>query len=270
MKGAKILLVDDDIDFCKATSKILENDGYEVSIANDAKNARQQLKSVKPDLIILDIMLPGQDGFSLCREFKENTDFFEIPILILTSVSAKVEGEKYAEKIAQHHKADGYAEKPVDPKELLTRIYALLTKRKITVTEPTDKRKVLIIDSDRDFLHKMSEFLKVNGFEVQVTDTAKGGIRMVKAMSPDLILMDVMLPDRDGFSVSHELKTSSNTYNIPIVAVSDLQKQFKNPDFAYTLADTHKIDELISKPINPNNLLSIIKKYIHKYDLLKK
>jgi len=262
MNGSKILLVDDDVDFCNATTKILESKGYEVVTAYDAREARQRLKKEKPDLIILDIMLPGQDGFSLCSEFKENTDFFEIPILVLTSVSANKEGEKYAELIALYHKADDFAEKPIDSKDLLARVYALITRRKITVSEPTNKKKILIIDDDYDFVRALRVVLEANDYEVQASNTAGGGIRMAVTMYPDLIVMDAMLPDKDGFTVSRELKTNSQTYNIPILIVTTLDKQFKKPDFAQTLANTHKVDEFIPKPIEPEVLLKKIQQYV--------
>lgn len=262
MEEAKILLVDDDIDFCKATTKILDSKGYEVVTAYDAREARQKLKKEKPDLIILDIMLPGQDGFSLCSEFKESTDFFEIPILVLTSVSAGAKGEKYAQLIALYHKADDFAEKPIDPKDLLARVYALITRRKITISEPTDKKKVLIIDDDYDFVRSLRLILEGNDYEVQTSNTAKGGIRMAMTMYPDLIVMDAMLPDKDGFTVSRELKTNSQTYNIPILVVTTLSEQFSKPDFAHTLANTHKVDEFITKPIKPEDLLEKIQQYV--------
>ena len=75
MKG-KILMIDDDADFREATAKILKFRGYDVVSAANAREARLMLKKEKPDLIILDIMLPDYDGFSLCTEIKENTDFF--------------------------------------------------------------------------------------------------------------------------------------------------------------------------------------------------
>ena len=262
MKGIKILLVDDDADFRKSVTKILESDGYNVITAFDGKEARRKFKKERPDLVILDIMLPGEDGFSICSELKEMTSFFEIPILILTSVSAEIEGEKYAERIALYHKADDYAEKPIDPKELLARVYALITRRRITVSEPTNKKKVLIIDSDIDFVRSMRELLESNDFEVQSADTAKGGIKMVKAMLPDLILIDAMLPDKDGFTVSRELKTDTQTYNIPIIMLSTLDKQLRKPDFVGTMASTHKVDEFIPKPIKPEHLLAKIRKYL--------
>ena len=143
MKGSKILIIDDDVDFSDATTKILENKEYEVVSALNAREARLMLKKEKPELIILDVMLPDLDGFSLCTEIKENTDFFEIPILILTSVSDNDSPQKYAEKIAQHHKADEYAEKPIDPKELIARVHGLLSRSEMYASEPTGKKKIL-------------------------------------------------------------------------------------------------------------------------------
>jgi len=261
-KGTKILLVDDDDDFREATTIILENKGYEVVPATNAREARLKLKQEKPDLIILDIMMPDQDGFSLCSEFKESTEFFEIPIFVLTSISDKSSYEKYAEKIALYHKADDYAEKPIDPKDLLARIYGLITRRKIAVSEPTGKKKILIIDSDLEFVHSISQVLEENDYEIQVTHTSKGGYKMVKAMVPDLIIIDPILSDIDGFTVSRELKSNKETFNIPILMVSAFGKQLSKPEFARTIAATHKVDEFINKPIKPQELLEKIKEYI--------
>ena len=262
MKGAKILLVDDDVDYLNATTKILEDKNYEVVTATNDREARLNLKREKPDLIILDVMMPGQDGFSLCSEFKENTEFFEIPILVLTSISADTDKEKYTKKIALYHKADDYAEKPIDPKELLARIYGLITRKKITISEPSEKKKIVLIDSDIEFVRSIRPILEKNNYDVQVTDTGKGGIKMVKAMFPHLIVIDPMLMDIDGFSVCRELKSNKETFNIPILMVTAFNKQLREPKFARKLATNHKVDEFIAKPIKPENLLEKINQYV--------
>ena len=261
MSEGKILIIDDDVDFSQATSRILENKKYEVIIASNAREARLMLKKEKPDLIILDIMLPDLDGFSLCTEIKQNTDFFEIPILILTSVSDKASQEKYAEKIALYHNADEFVEKPIDPKELTARVHGLLSRSKAYASEPTGKKKILFIDNNHDFMRSMREFLEEKDYEVETTDTGKGGIMMVKIMAPNLIIIDPILADLDGFSVCRELKSNPNTFNIPILMVTDFNQQLKEPDFARILAANHKVDEFIPKPIKPEQLLEKIQKY---------
>ena len=262
MKGSKILIIDDDVDFSDATTKILENKEYEVVSALNAREARLMLKKEKPDLIILDIMLPDLDGFSLCTEIKENTDFFEIPILILTSVSDKNSPEKYAEKIAHHHKADEYAEKPIDSKELIARVHGLLSRSEMYASEPTGKKKILFIDNDHEFMRSMRNILENKDFEVETTDTGKGGIMMVKTMSPQLVIIDPILADIDGFSVCRELKSNKKTFNIPILMVTAFNQQLKEPDFAKTIAANHKVDEFIPKPVKPEQLLEKIQQYI--------
>ena len=260
MGKAKILIVDDDMDFCISTSKILENKDYDVVTAYDGKEAFQKLKKERPDLIILDIMLPDQDGFSLCAELKEKTNFFEIPILILTAINGNSDSgdEKYSQRIALHHHADDFAEKPIDPDELLAKIYLLLNQRKVSVSEGTKKNKVLIIDADREFTRRIRQMLEANGFEVQVADTAKGGSRLVNAMSPNVIVMEAELSDKDGFTLSSEIKTDPKTYNIPIIMLTELDKQFAQPSYIRTIAAKHKVDDFISKPIEPEQLMEKI------------
>lgn len=261
MEESKILLVDDDVDFCEATGKILESKSYSVITAHDGREARQQLKREKPDLIILDVMLPDQDGFSLCTEFKEMTGFFDIPILILTSMNTGDSGDKYSEMIALHHNANAYAEKPIDPKELLAKVYLLITGRKFALAGVNKRKKVLVVDCDYDFIRKLRQLLEANNFEVQVADTARGGMMMARVFSPDVILLDAMLPDRDGFTMTRELKTHVQTANIPVIMATALDKQFKEPDYARSIANTHRVDEYIAKPVEFDVLLEKIKEF---------
>ncbi len=260
MKG-KILMIDDDADFREATAKILKFRGYDVVSAANAREARLMLKKEKPDLIILDIMLPDYDGFSLCTEIKENTDFFEIPILILTAMNAEKAQKKYAEKIALHHQADEFAEKPIEPKELIARVHGLMTRSQVVNSDFSDKTKILFIDSDHEFMRSMRKILEGKNYEVETTDTGKGGIMMIKTMSPQLIIIDPILSDIDGFSVCRELKSDKKTFHIPILMVTAFTQQLSDPDFAKTLATNHKVDEFIQKPIKPEQLLEKIQQY---------
>ncbi len=260
MKG-KILMIEDDVDFREATTKILKFRGYDVVTAANAREARLMLRKEKPDLIILDIMLPDYDGFSLCTEIKENTDFFEIPILILTSINDRKAQKKYAEKIALHHQADEFAEKPIDPKELIARVHGLITRSKVISTENSNKTKILFIDSDHEFMREMRKVLEEKEYEVETTDTGKGGIMMVKTMAPQVVIIDPILSDIDGFSVCRELKSDKKTFNIPVIMVTAFTQQLSDPDFAKTLATNHKVDEFIQKPIKSEQLLEIIHKY---------
>ena len=126
----KILLVDDDPDFVAATKTVLESrSDYNLFTASDGVFALSTAKAEKPDLIILDVIMPFEDGFTAARELKADPELSKIPIIILTSFSYRV-GETDV-SIAQGMKleAEDYVEKPVSPQELLRRVDKLLKEK---------------------------------------------------------------------------------------------------------------------------------------------
>ncbi len=120
----KILLVDDEPDIVAMTVMRLEASGYEVVTAGDGNSGYESAKTEKPDLIILDLMLPDMDGYQVCRLLKFDEQFKNIPIIMLTAKSQR-EDKEWGEKVG----ADLYMTKPYDAKELLGKI-RLLTENK--------------------------------------------------------------------------------------------------------------------------------------------
>ena len=84
----------------------------------------------KPDIVLLDVMLPGRDGYSVCKELKEDEKTRGIPVIMLTSVGEKLTEPEYAKAVAITHKADDYIEKPAEPKELMNRIQKFVGPRR--------------------------------------------------------------------------------------------------------------------------------------------
>lgn len=114
----QILIVDDDHEICELLSEFLKNYNFSVLIANDGEQMFAHLKNNTPDMIILDMMLPGDDGLTLCRKLREK---WHIPILILSAV-----GEDTDRIVGLEVGADDYLSKPFNPRELLARIKAIL------------------------------------------------------------------------------------------------------------------------------------------------
>jgi DNA-binding response OmpR family regulator len=113
-----ILVVDDDPRILRLVSHYLRREGYSVRTANCAREAREQLSHLPPDLIILDVGLPGEDGFTLARDIRSQTD---IPIIMLTGRSDTVD-----KVVGLELGADDYITKPFEERELLARIRSLL------------------------------------------------------------------------------------------------------------------------------------------------
>jgi DNA-binding response OmpR family regulator len=131
----KILIVDDDSNIAELISLYLAKECFETQIVGDGVSALRAVKSYQPDLILLDIMLPGIDGYQVCREVRASSD---IPVIML---SAK--GEVFDKVLGLELGADDYMEKPFDSKELVARVKAVLRRSKSQATaapaEPEEK-----------------------------------------------------------------------------------------------------------------------------------
>ena len=117
----KILLVDDDPDFVEAVKAVLEAD-YEVSVAYDGDECMEKVEGIAPDLIVLDVMMPGKDGYQVCEELKDADATADIPVILLTAVASRVSTSKYTHRMGMATSADDYIPKPVQPDELLARV----------------------------------------------------------------------------------------------------------------------------------------------------
>ncbi len=123
MAQGKILLVDDEQDAVKMLKDLLENEGYECITAYTGKRAIERVNEEKPDLVILDIMMPDMDGLSVCKDIKNNPKTKGTKVIMLTS---KDNGDTLQESIEQ--KADWFVAKPYDNKYILMRIAKILSK----------------------------------------------------------------------------------------------------------------------------------------------
>ncbi len=128
--SAKILVVDDDPEIQEAISLILEANGYNVVTAQDGLDGLNKLKEEKPDLMILDLLMPRLDGFGVCKELKDPrwSKYAHIPIIILSSVREDASRRRYELETGVQLDVDDYVEKPIEHTVLLERIGKVLKK----------------------------------------------------------------------------------------------------------------------------------------------
>ena len=122
----KILIVDDDLDFCEATKLILESKAYKVSLAYDGKEGLEKIRSEEPDLVILDVMMPEMNGYDVCVVMKADPELSSIPVMLLTAVDQEMFKTYFTKEMGLMTEADDYIAKPVEPEELVEAIEALL------------------------------------------------------------------------------------------------------------------------------------------------
>ncbi len=124
MARGRVLVVDDEVYILHILDFSLGMEGYEVISATDGEMALQKVQNEKPDLVVLDIMMPKLDGYQVCRAIKSNDDTKKIPVILL---SAK--GRSVDQKIGFENGADDYVTKPFSPRKLIERVNALLAER---------------------------------------------------------------------------------------------------------------------------------------------
>lgn len=128
LKGLpKILIIDDDLDFVRAISAVLERESYRIVAAHNRDEAMEKIKAERPDLIVLDIMMDRlTDGFTICYQLKHDPELKKIPVFAISAITERT-GFKFSPKTdGEYFEADDYAEKPIEPAELLARIENLL------------------------------------------------------------------------------------------------------------------------------------------------
>jgi two-component system alkaline phosphatase synthesis response regulator PhoP len=121
-KLAKILLVDDDIDFVEATKIVLESKPYNVIVAHEGNEALRKAKEETPDLVLLDVIMPMKDGFSAAEQFKKDPKLSKIPVIMLTSYSSRKAGTSIPLGRGLELQAEDYMEKPITPEALLNKV----------------------------------------------------------------------------------------------------------------------------------------------------
>ena len=205
----KIFIVDDDIKFLDVISRKLTNLGYSVNTTNSGMNSISKIKKYKPDLIILDIIMPEIDGWTLYSNIKSDTEIKDIPIVIVTIGDYNEMSNEYG--------AHGFIKKPIEWKSL----YGMLMKYKLT-----PNGNILVVDDDFSTRSLLGKMIKKEGWTVDLAENGKHAFEVLRTKKIELILLDLIMPVMDGFEFLKKIKKIKKYANIPIVVVTskDLTK----------------------------------------------
>ncbi|TEB13494.1 ATP-binding protein [Pelotomaculum propionicicum] len=175
-RGKKIILVvDDDINIRALLRQELEAVGYCVREAGNGLEAIKEVKVEKPDLIILDVMMPNMSGFDVAAVLRNDPNTMEIPIVILSIVEDMDRGYRIG--------IDRYYTKPVNTENLLEGIGAL-------VSRGASRKKVIVVDKDESTVKTLTGALEAKGYTVEVVNDLEGCIRRAREEKPDMIIVD--------------------------------------------------------------------------------
>ncbi len=251
-----ILLVEDSEPAIIQLNDVLDENGYQVLIARNGKEALDTINNTMPDAIILDLMMPGMDGFEVLKTIRSNRDTGDIPVLILTAKHITKEELSF---LSRNHIHQYIQKGDVNLKELLQAVNAMVDEN---VMEPTHDQKtlqkidgkptLLIVEDNTDNMITMKALLAHDFILLEDTDGLEG-LALIKKHQPNLVLMDIALPGIDGIEALKEIRSDDTLKNIPIVAVSASALQHDQETIL-----SQGFDGYISKPLDAPLLLETI------------
>ena len=204
------LIIEDNVQASQLIQMYLQEAGYRTDTARDGAEGLEKAKRLKPNIITLDMIMPIKDGWQVLKELKRHPICKNIAIIIISITDEK--------KLGFSMGAVDYFVKPVNREELLT----ALKKIPLKVNKHRDHPKVLIIDDDRTAAELIQVILEAEGYEVSKTTNGKEGVRMAAVEPPDLIILDLIMPDISGFNVAYQLKQQHATRNTPIIILTSM------------------------------------------------
>ncbi len=206
-----VLVVDDDPISRDLIQRALARQGLHTEVAGGGEQALRLAKQLRPDAITLDVIMPGMDGWAVLSALKADPDLAEIPVILLSFVGNKSLGFALG--------ASDYLTKPVDGK----RLAALLNKYRRDqdgVAANSLLCQILIVEDDDATRKILRRILEKKGWAVTEADSGRSALKQLEVSRPHLILLDLMLPEMDGFELIAELRKSHSEDPIPIVVIT--------------------------------------------------
>lgn len=217
---AVILVVDDEEPIQELLKFNLEKEGYQVLIAADGPEALTILEEQQPDLLVLDIMLPGMSGLEVCNQLRNKPKFADLPVIMLTA-----KGEEIDKVLGLEIGADDYITKPFSPRELVARIRARLRRIKPAVDDNDIVRQDLRIDLDRFRVSVRGEYIELTPKEFEL-------LRVLAAHPGKVYTRDELLERIWGY----EYAGDTRTVDVHVRHLRQkIEKDPSNPEYIETL-----------------------------------
>ncbi len=250
-----ILLVEDDEAASRLMQGMFEEASCHVVMAANGIQALEQLGQARPDVIVLDLMMPEMDGFEFLTALRGHADWQTIPVIVVTARDLTIDDHLHlngqVDRILQKDAVTG----KTLLKEIRTMINASLNKA--SDLNASRLRKILYVEDNEDNIVLLKGWLEKNGFDVIVAMDGAQGVEAAKREVPSVILMDMRLPVMNGWEATKLLKAAEETRDIPVIGVS-----------AHAMiGDREKAleagcEDYITKPVDMSALLGMLRRLL--------
>jgi CheY-like chemotaxis protein len=204
-KPKKVLVCDDDPWLLGIVNKLLSENGFVPVLASSAPEMLQKARSEAPDVILLDLVMPGISGLEGLRELRADTALHGIPVIILSGTAMQDSDATVADHVAE------WVQKPFDAERLCAAIEKASRR---------ERQLVLLVEDDPDLARVISSTLEQHGVELVSAFGAQQAKLAVARRDPDLVILDLALAEGDGFEVVNFLRQHDKLRNVPLVVYS--------------------------------------------------
>jgi len=199
-----VLVVDDDATARELIAEQLKAEGFSVVTAAGGLEGLKLAKDLRPIVITLDVMMPDLDGWSVLAALRQDADLAEIPVIMITILDEHRRGVALG--------AAGYLTKPIDRE----RLHRMVSRFRA----PARPTRVLLVDDDKDQRERLRGWLDGEQWVVQETANGREALTRLQADKPDVILLDLMMPEMDGFAVVAALQKEPRWRDIPVIVIT--------------------------------------------------
>jgi len=199
-----VLVIDDDPAVRELMQRSLAKDGYQVEVAADGRTGLEMARRLKPAVITLDVMMPSMDGWAVLTALKADPTTADIPVVMLTIVDDKSMGFALG--------AADYFTKPID----WQRLSSVLQKYR----KPAASQTVLIVEDDERTREMLRRTLQKEGWQIREAANGRLGLEQLAHGAPGLILLDLMMPEMDGFTFMQELRRRPDCARVPVIVIT--------------------------------------------------
>ena len=237
-------IIEDDPNVSGMIKMLLEDEGFAVIPAKTGKDAFTIAREHKPDLITLDIYLPDINGFHLLEKLHSDPITSDIPVIVLSVLTDKEKGDPFG--------VFGYLEKPID----VDKLHQIVRQASDWIDSREAPVKIMVVDDDPFTLEFFDECLSKEGYNVSTVLGGKEAVNKAKDVNPALILLDLLMHDREGLDVLRDLKSEPQTRDIPVIILSGLAELDKQNQSLLMGAEA-----VIAKPLELRGVIDQVKKY---------
>lgn len=198
-----ILVIDDDEHIRDLMKRLLSREGYYVSVASSGEQGLEMARVIKPDVITLDVLMPGQDGWSVLSQLKSDPELANIPVVMQSILDESNKAFMLG--------ANDYLTKPINRSQIIEVVRRL---------QSQNNRRALVVEDDIDAQTLMAEWLEGDGWEVNTAKNGLEGLQVFLETGPGLIILDLMMPAMDGFGFLEQVRQQPKATDASIIVVT--------------------------------------------------